>query len=74
MSLVTHLNTRSDRYIRMQLLYTQAIEKAEREHHALLGLSRQGSIEEASELLKHHILDACESIISLLESQLGRRV
>lgn len=69
MSLVTHLNTRSDRYIRMQLLYTQAIEKAEREHHALLELSRQKNVEEACSLLRSHILEACESIVSLLESQ-----
>lgn len=69
MSLVTHLNTRSDRYIRMQLLYTQAIEKAESEHHALLEFSRQGNIDDACDLLRQHILDACESIVSLLESQ-----
>lgn len=69
MNLVTQLNTRSDRYIRMQLLYTQAIEKAEREHHALLELSRQGNVDEACDLLRRHILDACESIVSLLENQ-----
>lgn len=69
MSLVTQLNTKSDRYIRMQLLYTQAIEKAELEHHALLKFARQGSIDEACDLLRSHILDACEGIVSLLETQ-----
>ncbi|WP_227369720.1 GntR family transcriptional regulator [Halomonas sp. M20] len=69
MNLVTQLNTRSDRYIRMQLLYTQAIKKAESEHHALLELSRESNVDEACALLRQHILDACESIVSLLESQ-----
>ncbi|WNK19737.1 GntR family transcriptional regulator [Halomonas piscis] len=72
MSLVTQLNTKSDRYIRMQLLYTQAIEKAEREHHALLELSRQGEVDAACDLLRRHILDACEGIVSLLEGQVEK--
>lgn len=69
MNLVTQLNTRSDRYIRMQLLYTQGFEKAESEHHSLLELSRQRNVDAACDLLRHHILDACESIVSLLENQ-----
>lgn len=70
MSMVTHLNTKSDRYIRMQLLYTKGIEKAEREHHALLDLCRERKAKEACELLRQHILDACEGIATLLEQQL----
>ncbi|GGY02979.1 transcription regulator [Litchfieldella qijiaojingensis] len=69
MSMVTHLNTKSDRYIRMQLLYTKGIEKAEREHHALLELCRERKAKEACELLRQHILEACEGIATLLETQ-----
>jgi len=69
MNLVTQLNARSDRYIRMQLAYTQAIAKAEREHHALLEFCRQGKIDEACHLLRNHILEAGDSIVSLVESQ-----
>lgn len=67
MNLVAQLNTKSDRYIRMQLLYTQAIEKAEKEHHTLLELSREGRTDEACRLLERHILEACEGIVAVLE-------
>lgn len=69
MALVSQLNTKSDRYIRMQLLYTQEIEKAEREHHALLDLSREGDADAACRLLEQHILEACEGIVGILEGR-----
>lgn len=67
MSIISQLNTKSDRYIRMQLLYTQEITKAETEHQALLKLSREHRIDEACSLLESHILEACEGIVSILE-------
>lgn len=67
LALISQLNTKSDRYIRMQLLYTQEIEKAEQEHHGLLALAREGQTEAACELLKKHIHEACEGIVSVLE-------
>lgn len=69
MSIISQLNTKSDRYIRMQLLYTQKIKKAEREHHDLLELSRAGKVEEACTLLETHIIEACEGIASILEGR-----
>ncbi|SNY96805.1 GntR family transcriptional regulator [Halomonas sp. hl-4] len=69
LALINQLNTKSDRYIRMQLLYTQEIEKAEKEHHDLLALARKGNIDEACELLKNHIREACEAIVSLLKER-----
>ncbi|MDR5860016.1 GntR family transcriptional regulator [Halomonas eurihalina] len=69
MNLVSQLNTKSDRYIRMQLLYTREIEKAEREHHDLLELSRQGNADAACQLLERHILEACEGIAAVLEGR-----
>ncbi|MBW5801059.1 FCD domain-containing protein [Halomonas elongata] len=69
MNLVSQLNTKSDRYIRMQLLYTREIEKAEREHHDLLEFSRQGNADAACQLLERHILEACEGIVAVLEGR-----
>lgn len=68
--IIGQLNTKSDRYIRMQLLYTQEIEKAEREHHALLDFARMKDANRACELLKSHIHGACEAIAKLLEAKL----
>ncbi len=72
LALISQLNTKSDRYIRMQLLYTQEIEKAEREHHGLLDFARQGKADEACELLQRHIQEACEGIVTLLEERAQR--
>ncbi|WP_417331303.1 GntR family transcriptional regulator [Halomonas cupida] len=69
LAIISQLNTKSDRYIRMQLLYTQEIEKAEREHHGLLELARRGDVEQACELLKTHIQEACEGIVAVLEER-----
>ncbi|ALM53771.1 GntR family transcriptional regulator [Halomonas huangheensis] len=71
LSLVRQLNTKSDRYIRMQLLYSQQLEKAEQEHHELLEFCRLGEVKPATDLLESHILEACESIVSLLEKRSG---
>lgn len=73
LAIINQLNTKSDRYIRMQLLYTQEIEKAEREHHTLLELARQGDADRACELLRTHIQEACEGIVELLEEH-SRRI
>lgn len=67
MEMIENLNTKSDRYIRMQLLFTQGIQKAEKEHHQLLELCRNGNKEAALALLRSHILEAAESIATLLK-------
>lgn len=69
MALISQLNTKSDRYIRMQLLYTQEIEKAEKEHHGLLDFARQGNADQACALLETHIQEACEGIVAVLENR-----
>lgn len=67
LAIIHQLNTKSDRYIRMQLVYSQEIAKAEREHHELLEFARQRDPANACRLLQTHIEDACESIIAILE-------
>lgn len=69
LAIIHQLNTKSDRYIRMQLLYSQEIAKAEQEHHELLDLARQRDTKRACKLLKTHIRDACDSIVTLLEER-----
>lgn len=69
MAMISQLNTKSDRYIRMQLLYTKEIEKAEQEHHGLLQLARERKAERACSLLEKHIREACNGIVSVLDHQ-----
>ncbi|ALM53338.1 GntR family transcriptional regulator [Halomonas huangheensis] len=69
LAIISQLNTKSDRYIRMQLLYTQEIEKAEKEHHGLLELARKGDVDQACALLKTHVQEACEGIVAVLDER-----
>lgn len=69
LAIIHQLNTKSDRYIRMQLVYSQEIAKAESEHHELLELTRQRDSANACRLLQAHIEDACDSIIAILEKR-----
>ncbi len=66
LSLVEILNVRCARYIRIQLLYTQKIHKAQKEHAKLLQLCREKRIEEACQILSLHITESYQSIIELL--------
>lgn len=66
MEVIASLNMRSDRYIRLQLVLTEGIVKAEREHQRLLELCREGNIEETVSLLQRHIIEAGEAIEFLL--------
>ena len=69
LDLIDTLNTRSDRYIRLQLLYTDGINKAEQEHRELLHLCEKGKSKEAQHLLSNHILAASVAIKKFLEKQ-----
>lgn len=71
LAMITHLNTKCDRYIRMQLLYTREIQKAEKEHRELLEHARNKDIEAACRLLDRHIREACEGIVAVLENSLN---
>lgn len=69
MEIIKQLNTKSDRYIRMQLLFTSGIDKAEQEHGNLLDLCEKGDKVAAVELLRKHITEAGEAIRDLLKRQ-----
>ena len=73
MDVIKSLNIKSDRYIRLQLLLTTGIDKAEREHRELLEFCRKRDKVAASALLKKHILEAGQSIHDLLVEQQAQR-
>jgi len=69
MEIIQQLNTKSDRYIRMQLLFTTGVDKAEQEHNELLELCEKKDTTAAVALLKKHIEEAGDAIRDLLQQQ-----
>lgn len=62
---------RVDRYLRAQLVLTDGMERAKREHGAILDACVGRDIEQAASLTRRHILDAGESLIGFLERERG---
>ena len=56
------VNVQIDRYIRLQLVLTGAIEKAEQEHRELLRLCAAGDARHAVSFLRTHILQAGKAL------------
>ncbi len=69
MEIIQQLNTKCDRYIRMQLLFTTGIDKAEQEHNDLLTYCEKRDKTAAVTLLKQHIEEAGDAIRDLLQQQ-----
>ncbi|MCW8347933.1 MULTISPECIES: GntR family transcriptional regulator [Vibrio] len=66
MDIISNLNTKCDRYIRLQLLFTTGIKKAEDEHLALFEMCQNKDVDGAKYLLKKHIIEAGTAIRNLL--------
>ena len=62
LAVIRTLNYQCERYIRLQLYLTRAMERARDEHHMLLNLCRERKVEEAVSLLGRHIRHAGESL------------
>lgn len=60
---------RVERYLRAQLVLTDGMETARREHKAILEACTDGDAERAATLTRDHILNAGESLIAFLERQ-----
>lgn len=69
LEVVHGLNTNCDRYIRLQLLLTGGIPRAEQDHRDLLTYCKQKQTDKAVVLLREHILHAAESIRDLVAEQ-----
>ena len=60
------LNARTDRFIRLQLALTGALDRARGEHQAILTLARAGEADDAAALMRRHILEAGEALSAAL--------
>ncbi|NHR06582.1 GntR family transcriptional regulator [Chromobacterium haemolyticum] len=69
LALIEQLHNKTDRYTRMQILFTRTMERAHEEHSKLLELSRQGKADEASEFIRFHILSAGHALEDYLRNQ-----
>jgi DNA-binding GntR family transcriptional regulator len=55
-----------DRYLRLQIAITRDWDRAYRDHQDLVGLSREGNVEAALQLLEHHILGTAKALTATL--------
>ena len=69
LSVIRSLNYKAERYIRLQLYLTRAMERARKEHRELLDLCRAGDVEGAVALLDRHIRFAGKSLREFVEQQ-----
>ena len=60
---------RVDRYLRAQLVLTDGMETARREHAAILAACNARDADRAAELTRDHILNASRSLTAFLEQQ-----
>ena len=73
MALVQNLHNNTDRYLRLQLLLTGGVARAEEEHRSLLALCRRGDSTAACDLLRRHILDAGTDLVAFLREHRAER-
>jgi DNA-binding GntR family transcriptional regulator len=66
---VAQLNRQTDRFVRLQLALTGALDRARNEHRELLELSRLGEAAAAAELVRVHILDAGRMLVRALAAE-----
>ena len=69
MAVIRNINYNGERYIRLQLSLTRAMQRAREEHHKLLELCRNRDIDRACELLARHIRDAGKSLSAAVAEQ-----
>ncbi|MHA5498434.1 GntR family transcriptional regulator [Pseudomonas aeruginosa] len=67
LSILQGINVQTDRYIRLQLLLTDALEDAEAEHREILRLCEARDTERAVLYLRKHILDAGRNLLDALK-------
>ena len=67
MALALTINNQTDRYVRLQLLLTGELDRAEREHRELLLLCRKGGVRPAAAFLKRHILDTKAALLRAMQ-------
>jgi DNA-binding GntR family transcriptional regulator len=71
MAIVQGINLQTDRYIRLQLLLTDDIEDAEKEHHEIIRLCEKRDVSKVVPYMRKHILDAKEHLLTALSRSRG---
>lgn len=66
LAIVSKLHQHSDRYLRMQLSLTHGESRARIEHRAILAAAKKRDAVKAPALMRRHILDAGQSLVSFL--------
>lgn len=66
-ALIAQLHNKTDRYTRMQILLTQSMAQAHREHSHLLALCCKGAADEAAAFIHEHIMSAENALESHLQ-------
>lgn len=69
LELVAQLNRQTDRFVRLQLALTGALDRARSEHRSILALARAGDAEEAAALVRRHILEAGHMLVGALAAE-----
>ena len=73
MATIQFINVQTDRYIRLQMFLTDALEQAELEHRELFRLYAERNAEAAVPYLRAHILNAKEKLlVAISRSRSGR--
>lgn len=68
LALIEQLHNKTDRYTRMQILFTRTMELAHQEHSKLLQLCREGKADEAAEFIRFHIQSAGHALEAYMNS------
>lgn len=71
LQVIQGINVQTDRYIRLQLLLTEALEEAERDHKELLQLAIKGDVEGGVNKLRTHINNAGHNLLIALKKKHG---
>jgi DNA-binding GntR family transcriptional regulator len=71
MGLVQRLHNQSDRYFRMPVFLVQGGGRANEEHRAIAASVAQRDAEQASQLMRAHILGAGRALLGLLQKERG---
>lgn len=66
---VAQLNRQTDRFVRLQLALTGALDRARSEHRELLQLTANREAEAAARLVRVHILDAGQMLVRALAAE-----
>ncbi len=66
MAVIQGVNIQTDRYIRLQMVLTDAVEQAEEEHRELFRIYVAGEAEIAVRYLRQHILNAKQALITAI--------